>query len=157
MSNRVPSELRLLGDLFQACDPMPGHLLGAAYAAAGTRKWRGAASLELVGDSAEAPVATRASARTESRVLTFLMPGRVLEVDLTPMVTGVFRASGMVISRAGQGVPSGELVVRHPAGQQSARLDKHGAFTVHDVPSGPLSLAFQPTGAAPAVADWFVC
>ena len=157
MSSRVPSELSLLHDLFQACDPTPDHLLGAAYAAAHTRSWRGAVSLELVGDSAEAPVATRAGARTEPRVLTFLMPGRVLEVDLTPTVMGVFRASGMVISRAGQGVPSGEIVLRHPTGQQSERLDKHGAFTVHDVPSGPLSLAFQPAGAAPAVADWFVC
>ncbi|GAB3293779.1 hypothetical protein [Parasphingorhabdus pacifica] len=156
MTARTPSELRVLRDLFQVCDPTPDHLLGAAYAAH-ARGWSGAVPLALVGDSTDTSVATRARATTESRVLTFTMPGRILEVDLVPTVPGVFRAAGMVISRAGQGAPSGEVVLRTPGGQQSERLDRHGAFTVDDVPSGPLSMVFQPTGAQPAVADWFVC
>lgn len=159
MSRRIPVELRALRDLFHRCDPTPDHMVHAAYAAAArVREWGGGVALELVGDSAEAPVPTRAGAqRSESRVLTFLMPGRVLEIDLVPTVDGMFRASGMVISRAGQGIPEGEVVLRYPDGQQSGQLDKHGGFTVHDVPSGPLSMVFRPASAPAAVADWLVC
>lgn len=159
MSRRMPIELRMLRDVFQACDPPPGHVLAAAYgAAARAQEWRGAVALELVGDSAEAPVPTRAGAgQPESRVLTFLMPGRVVEVDLVPTMSGVFRASGMVISRAGQGVPVGEVVLRHPSGHQVGPLDEHGGFAVQDVPSGPLSLVLRSRSAPPAVADWIVC
>ena len=161
MSPRMPPELRVLRDLFHLSDPVPGHVRSAGYAAAGLARGRsGAGTLELVGDSADAPAPVRAAgapAVAEPRVLTFLMPGRIVELDLVPQVEGLFQASGMVVSRAGQGRPQGEVVLRHPEGQCVAELDSFGAFRTSDVPAGPLGLVLRPAGAAPAVADWLIC
>ncbi|MFR9730355.1 hypothetical protein ACL03H_14095 [Saccharopolyspora sp. MS10] len=161
MSPRIPAELRVLRDLFHLSDPAPGHVRDAGYAAAGLARGRsGAATLELVGDSAEEPAPVRAGNATaiaEPRVLTFLMPGRIVELDLVPQVEGLFRASGMVVSRSGQGRPQGEVVLRHPAGRCVAELDSFGAFHVSDVPAGPLGLVLRAAGSAPAVADWLLC
>ncbi|MGW0891802.1 hypothetical protein [Saccharopolyspora sp. NPDC002578] len=162
MSPRMPAELRVLRDLFQLCDPPPGQVRTAAYAAAGLARGRAdAAALELVGDSADAPAPVRSSASgpgdPEPRVLTFLMPGRIVELDLVPMVQGLFRASGMVISRSGQGRPEGDVLLRHPGGECVAELDEFGAFRATDVPAGPLGVVFRQVGSTPAVADWLVC
>ncbi|MCA1283492.1 hypothetical protein [Saccharopolyspora sp. 7B] len=162
MSPRMPAELRVLRDLFELRDPAPVRVRDAAYAAAGLARARsGAAALELVGDSADAAAAVRSGGAApdpaEPRVLTFLMPGRIVELDLVPTVPGLFRAAGMVISRSGQGRPEGDVLFRHPGGQCVAELDVAGAFRVTDVPTGPLGLVFRPVGAAPAVADWLVC
>jgi hypothetical protein len=158
MNHSIFSELAILRDLFHACDPAPGSMVTAAYRAARiARDWREAGTLELIGDSADAPPAKTRSGRVEPRVLTFATPGRIIEMDLTPTTPDALRASGMVISRAGQGIPSGDVVVRHPDGVCSGALDEHGAFRVEGIPSGPLSVVFRPDRATPAVADWFVC
>ncbi|MGP4015142.1 hypothetical protein [Saccharopolyspora sp. 5N708] len=158
MNQRMPAELRRLRELFQSCDPIPEHALTGAYAAVRQRSAdRDSEVLKLVGDSAESMASVRASGRPEPRVLTFAMPGRVLEMDLIPTVGGQYRASGMVLNRAGQAPPVGEVVLRHPGGECSGSLDEHGAFRVADVPRGPLSVVFRPVRSAPAVADWLVC
>ncbi|GAA4853315.1 hypothetical protein [Saccharopolyspora rosea] len=154
----LPSELHGLRDLFQNCDPVPEHVLDAAYSAVG-RRWdvSDQAVLELVGDSAEATTTVRSAAGPEPRVLTFLMPGRILEMDLVPTVQGMCRASGMVVNRAGHTPPTGDVVLRHSAGHSAGELDAHGAFRVEDVPRGPLSVVYRPLRSAPAIADWLVC
>jgi hypothetical protein len=160
MRFRIPPELQALRDLFHIHDPAPDRMLAAGYAAADlAREWRGSGALELVGDSADvpAPAKVRAGHRPESRVLTFAMPGRIIEMDLVPTTPGMLSASGMVISRAGQGVPAGDVALRHPGGHRQGGLDEHGGFRVDDVPAGPLSVVFRPTRSTPVVADWFVC
>ncbi|MEU6127575.1 hypothetical protein ABZ805_00240 [Saccharopolyspora sp. NPDC047091] len=162
MSPRMPAELRVLRDLFELRDPAPGRVRDAGYAAAGLARSRsGAASLELVGDSADAAAAVRSGSATaepaEPRVLTFLMPGRIVELDLVQTVPGLFRAAGLVISRAGQRRPAGDVLFRHAGGECVAELDEAGAFRVADVPAGPLGVVFRSAGAAPAVADWLIC
>ncbi|MGW3468313.1 hypothetical protein ACWDKQ_07520 [Saccharopolyspora sp. NPDC000995] len=157
MNQRIPVELRGLRDLFRSCDPIPEQALAGAYAAMAQRSpIEDPVVLKLVGDSAESLARVR-SGQPEPRVLTFAMPGRVLEVDLVPTVGGLYRASGMVLNRAGQAPPVGEVVLRHPAGECAGPLDEYGAFRVADVPRGPLSVVFRPVRSAPAVADWLVC
>jgi hypothetical protein len=158
MNWRIPSEFRRLREIFQTCDPVPEQAVAAAYAAM-ERKWdrREAGVLELVGDSAEAPARVRSGGGPTPRVLTFMMPGRVLEMDLVPTIEGMYRASGMVMNRAGHTPPAGEVVLRHSAGECRGALDEHGAFRVADVPRGPLSVVFRPVRSAPAIADWLVC
>jgi hypothetical protein len=158
MNQWMPAELRRLRELFQSCDPVPEHALAGAYAAMARRSsHQDPVVLKLVGDSAESLASVRSSARPEPRVLTFAMPGRVLEIDLVPTVAGHYRASGIVLNRAGQAPPAGEVVLRHPAGECAGSLDEHGAFRVADVPRGPLSVVFRPDRSSPAVADWLVC
>lgn len=159
MNMATSPELTALRDFFRTHDPLPGSVVAAAYRAPQlVRQWRGAGTLELIGDSTDVPVPARTrSWRAEPRVLTFAMPGRVIEMDLTPTTPGAFRASGMVISRAGQGVPTAEIAVRHPNGVCLGELDEYGAFRVEDIPGGPLSVVFRPHRTTPAVADWFVC
>ncbi|MEV5541110.1 hypothetical protein AB0L13_30140 [Saccharopolyspora shandongensis] len=157
MSRWMPSELRRLREIFQSCDPVPERALAGAYSAMARRSPHlDRVALELVGDSAESSARVR-SGRPEPRVLTFAMPGRVLEIDLVPTVAGQYRASGMVLNRAGHAAPAGEVVLRHPAGECAGPLDEHGAFRVPDVPRGPISVVFRPLRSAPAVADWLVC
>lgn len=161
MNTTMPAELRALRELFQTCDPVPEHALDAAYAAgrlvaSGNAPATG--ELELVSDSADSPALVRVGAAgRDTRVLTYVMPGRVLELDLVPTVPGMLRASGIVISRAGQKVPTGAVALRHPDGQRSGALDGHGAFRVDDVPAGPLSVSLLPNGSTPVIADWLVC
>jgi hypothetical protein len=159
MSFPIPPELRALRKFFHAHDPVPERVVTAGYAAAElARECDGTGTLELVSDSAETPTKVRSSSGSSpTRVLTFAMPGRILEMDLVPTTPGMFRATGMVISRAGQGIPTGDVAVRHPFGQCTGGLDQHGGFRVEDVPSGPMSVVFRPTRATPAIADWFVC
>ncbi|RCW46946.1 hypothetical protein DFQ14_101286 [Halopolyspora algeriensis] len=116
--------------------------------------------LELVSDSAQAPASGALRCRPagrETRELTFVLPGRLVELDLVSTVPGMFRACGMVISRAGQTVPTGEVVLRHPEGQCVGELDSHGGFRVEDVPAGPLSVVLRTARSGCAVADWLVC
>lgn len=156
---RFPGELRALRELFQSCDPAPPRIVGAAYAAVSrAREWTGSGVLELVSDSADDPARTavRAGEPVEARSLTFVVPGRVVELDLVPVVPGMLCASGVVISRAGQ-PPAGELVVRHVDGQSAGELDEHGTFRVDDIPSGPVSPVLRTGGSEAAVADWLVC
>ncbi|QGK71695.1 hypothetical protein GIY23_21170 [Allosaccharopolyspora coralli] len=159
MSDAKFAELRALRAWFEQTDPAPPHRAQAAYAALDVAaRPAGAGALELVGDSAEERVPTRTAARAaESRVLTFLMPGRLVELDLVPTLPGSYRASGVVVSRAGQGVTSGDVALRHPGGERAAVLDPYGAFAVEDVPRGPISVVLRPAGAEPAVAEWLVC
>lgn len=152
-------ELRALRELFQTCDPAPRGALVAAYAAA-NQAGRGERALELVGDSADEPAAARVRGgriAPRPRVLTFMMPGRIVEVDLTSSMPGMIRARGLVVNRSGQTAPSGRLVLHHPDGEASGPLDRYGAFQVDDVPRGPVRVAFHPTGHDPVVADWLVC
>lgn len=155
----ISPELAALRDFFRTYDPLPASVVAAAYRAPGlAREWRGVGTLELIGDSTDVPVPTRTrSWRAEPRVLTFATPGRVIEMDLIPTTPGALRASGMVIGRAGQGVPPAEIAVRHPRGVCLGEVDEYGAFRVEDIPGGPLSVVFRPLHAMPAVADWFVC
>lgn len=157
---KLPGELRALRELFQSCDPVPARVVDTAYAAVSrAREWSGSAALELVSDSADAPVpaAVRAGEhRVESRSLTFVVPGQVVELDLVPVVPGTLRAKGVVISRTGH-PPAGELVVRHVDGESAGELDEHGAFRVEDIPNGPVSPVLRTGGSQAAVADWLVC
>ncbi|MFC7341550.1 hypothetical protein [Saccharopolyspora griseoalba] len=156
MRQRTPAEIRSLRELFTTEDPVPESVLTASYAAIARRaRERESGSLSLVGDSAEEPVGVRSGARP--RVLTFAMPGRVLELDLVPMTCGLYRVSGMVLSRAGHAPPSGEVVLRRPDGEHRGVLDEQGAFEVPDVPRGPVSVVYRPERAEPAFADWLVC
>ena len=161
MSRGGIPELQTLRALFELCDPAPPGVLGAAYAAMGQLgSLSGDPALELVGDSGDEPVRSRIRAGKRAvspRVLTFTMPGRIVEMDLVTTTPGTFRANGLVLSRAGQGVPAGELVSRHPEGRCASSLDDHGGFCVDDVPRGPVSVAFHPAQSAPVVADWMVC
>lgn len=160
MKPRIPTELRALRELFHACDPAPERVVNAAYtASARVREWCGSGVLELVSDSADAPVPSRVRGprdAPEPRVLTFMTPGRVIEMDLVPALPGLLRATGMVISKAGHAA-AGELVVRHPEGELVGALDEHGTFRVEDIPSGPLSLVFRTARSEPVIADWLVC
>ncbi|GAA2818936.1 hypothetical protein [Saccharopolyspora taberi] len=158
MRIRPPFELRVLRELFQTRDPAPERAVESAYAAA-SRRWadRGAAVLRLIGDSADTPGKTRTSATAEARVLTFAMPGSLLEVDLVPTVQGMYRATGLVLASSGQGTPSGDVVLRHATGECVGELDDQGGFEVDDVPRGPLSVVLRQDEAAPAVTDWLVC
>ncbi|WP_433870433.1 hypothetical protein [Saccharopolyspora sp. CA-218241] len=151
-----PEELRALREIFQSCDPVPQRAVDAAYAAVRFRSGTSTSALELVADSVDEPAPVR-SWGPASRVLTFLMPGRIVELELVPTVPGLYRVSGLVINRAGQSRPGGRLAVRHPAGERAAELDEHGAFAVPDVPRGPISVVFQAPRSAPAIADWLVC
>lgn len=163
MNRRMPPELLALRELFRTCDPAPEHVVAGAYGAPELVRNSSdpdAATLELVGDSADAPAseALRSwSAGRETRALTFALPGRIVELDLVSTVPGVFRACGMVISRAGRTVPTGEVALRHPAGQCVGELDAHGGFRVEDVPAGPLSVMLRTTRSGCAVADWLIC
>ncbi|QUH05337.1 hypothetical protein HUO13_35220 [Saccharopolyspora erythraea] len=158
MRVRPPAELRVLRDLFETCDPAPQRLVEAAYAAA-SRKWSGGGStaLRLVGDSADAPARTRRAGMCDARVLTFAMPGRMLEMDLIPTTEGLFRAVGLVLGRPGHSAPAGDVVLRHATGESVGALDERGGFAVDDVPRGPLSVVFRQERSTPAVADWLVC
>ncbi|RRO13105.1 hypothetical protein EIL87_26025 [Saccharopolyspora rhizosphaerae] len=157
MMQRIPAELRRLRDLFQTCDPVPDRVLADSYAAVAMRApARDRGELTLVGDSADERVGVRTGGQ-QKRVLTFAMPGRVLEMDLAPTARGLVQVSGLVLNRSGQEPPTGEVVLRHPAGERSGELDRYGAFQVNDVPRGPLSVAFRPERAEPAIADWLVC
>lgn len=163
MSARVPAELLALRELFHARDPAPHHAVAGAYAARELVRdsdTSDVVALELVGDSAEGPApATLRShpGQRETRTLTFVLPGRVVELDLVSTVPGMFRAFGVVISRAGQGMPAGQVTLRHPDGQSVGELDSHGGFRVDDVPAGPLSVKLRTEGSRSAVADWLVC
>ena len=133
MSAEIPPELRVLRDLFTTTDPVPSHLVEAGYAAPGLVRDRddAAVRLELVSDSADMSSSTRLCGqrgRTGSRVLTFMMPGRIVEIDLVRSAARTLRATGIVISRAGQGVPAGLVAVRYPGGQCAGELD--GSTTV---------------------------
>ncbi|GAA2329321.1 hypothetical protein GCM10009854_00080 [Saccharopolyspora halophila] len=156
MKQRMPTEIHRLRELFTTEDPVPEKVLAASYAAVAVRSESAdPVPLQLVGDSAEEPVGTRSGA--QPRVLTFAMPGRVLELDLMPITCGLYRVSGMVLARAGDAPPSGEIVLRRPDREYRGVLDEHGAFEVSDVPRGPVSVVFRPERAEPAVADWLVC
>ncbi|MER7013231.1 hypothetical protein ABT324_17575 [Saccharopolyspora sp. NPDC000359] len=158
MSAGMPGELRRLRDLFQSCDPVPERALAGAYAAMSRRAdYQDPVPLQLIGDSAESLAKVRSLGPPEPRVLTFAMPGRVLELDLAPVAEDRYRVSGMVLNRAGGAPPSGDVVLRHRAGECASVLDDHGAFGAADVPRGPLSVVFWPLRSAPAVADWLVC
>jgi hypothetical protein len=156
---KVPWELSGLRRLFDSRDPVPDSVVLAALAAPNTvRGWSGAEQLELVDDSAEAPVSANVrSWPGKSRVLTFAAGTRVIEMDLASTAPGLMRASGMVLNRNDPGVPSGGVVLRHPSGQCGSPLDEHGRFLVDDVPRGPLSVVFRTDRSAPAVADWLIC
>ncbi|MDR7302316.1 hypothetical protein [Haloactinomyces albus] len=159
----MPSELLALGELFRTCDPAPEHAMAGAYGASELARNgidSDALALELVSDSAEAPAAEALRSwpgGRETRELTFVLPGRVVELDLVSTVPGMFRATGMVISRAGQAVPTGAVALRHPAGQCVGELDAHGGFRIDDVPAGPLSVLLRTARSGCAVADWLVC
>jgi hypothetical protein len=159
MSSSMPPELAALRDFFHTYDPAPGSVVTAAYQAADVAGYCPAAdALELIGDSGDAPAPGKTrSGRPESRVLTFAIPGRIIEMDLGFTTPGTLRATGMVISRAGQGVPKGVVALRHPFGLCTGELDGHGAFRVEEIPSGPLSVVYQPHRGVPVVADWLVC
>ncbi|WP_406688510.1 hypothetical protein REH65_18820 [Saccharopolyspora sp. ID03-671] len=157
MNQRIPAELRKLRELFQTEDPVPERVLAGSYAAVAMRtSGRDRGELKLVGDSADERVGVRTGG-PQNRVLTFAMPGRVLEMDLVPAASGLVTVSGLVLNKAGQASPTGEIVLRHPAGERSGELDRHGAFQVTDVPRGPLSVVYRPERAEPAFADWLVC
>ncbi|MER5391579.1 hypothetical protein [Saccharopolyspora sp. NPDC002686] len=158
MNPQLPSELRGLRDLFQSCDPVPDRALAGAYAAMSRRSgYRDPVALQLIGDSAESLAQVRSIGPPEPRVLTFAMPGRVLELDLLPVEDDRYEVSGMVLNRAGGAPPAGDVVLRHRVGECAGSLDEHGAFRVGDVPRGPLSVVFRPLRSEPAVADWLVC
>ncbi len=161
MSDFVPDELRVLRTVFQLCDPVPECALDAAYAAARFVSSEGSPAtevLELVADSADTPgpALTRGADRT-SRVLTYALPGRVLEMDLIPTVPGMLTARGIVLDRAGSHGLGASVTLRHPDGDHTGVLDRHAAFRIDDVPAGPLSVMLRPTGSTPLVADWLVC
>ncbi|RKT84882.1 hypothetical protein SAMN05421805_10174 [Saccharopolyspora antimicrobica] len=158
MNGGLPSELRELRELFRCSDPVPERALAGAYAAMSRRMaYQDADSLRLIGDSAESSAKVRSIGPAEPRVLTFAMPGRVLELDLAPVAEDRYQVSGLVLNRAGGTPPTGDVVLRHRSGECAGALDEHGAFRVLDVPRGPLSVVFRPLRSAPAVADWLVC
>lgn len=158
MSAGLPSELRELADLFRSCDPVPERALAGAYAAMSRRAgYQDPVSLRLIGDSAESWAKVRSIGLPEPRVLTFAMPGRVLELELAPVEEDRYQVSGLVLNRAGGAPPTGGVVLRHRSGECAGALDEHGAFQVPDVPRGPLSVVFRPLRSAPAVTDWLVC
>lgn len=162
MNPPFPPELRALREILVECDPAPPSVAEGGYAAPEVAgEWRNSDSvpLELVSDSADMPSPTRfvsRPVRLRPRVLTFMTPGRIVEVELVTTLPRLMQASGIVISRAGQGVPEGHLVIRHPAGERNGELDRHGAFQIDDLPRGPLSVVFRPAGGTPAIADWIV-
>lgn len=157
MGSRFPAELQSLRRFFQQYDPAPEHTVAAAYAALGRRFGAGATALELVADSAADQSRVRSTSGPQPRVLTFAMPGRVLELGLVPGRSGTFHASGMVLNRAGHTPPDGEVVIRHPRGSCRGDLDEYGVFEVDGVPRGPISVVLQSRCSAPAVTDWLVC
>lgn len=160
MIPRMPAELRVLREMFHRGDPLPDRMLDAAYAAAGRRHgFDRHTGLELIGDSAQDPGRTRSdSAGPDTRVLTYLMPGRIVEVDLVPLHEDVFRASGIVLDHLRDGPAQGEVLLRSADEQHAIGLDEMGRFGTADVTAGPLSVIFHPAGEpAPAVADWLVC
>ena len=157
MKQSIPAELRRLREMFQTQDPVPDRVLADSYAAVARRgSGRDRGELKLVGDSADELVGVRCGG-PQPRVLTFAMPGRVLEMDLVPTAAGLVTVSGLVLNRAGQATPTGEVVLRHPDGERIGALDGHGAFEVTEVPRGPLSVGFRPERAEAAIADWLVC
>lgn len=159
MRPRMPAELRVLGEMFQRGDPVPDRMRDLAYAAGRRRGIDHGSGLELIGDSAEDLTRTRSGgAEPDVRVLTYLMPGRIVEVDLVPLREGLFEASGIVLDEVRGGPARGEVLLRTAAEQHAAELDADGRFGTAEVQAGPLSVVFHPAGEQrPAVADWLVC
>lgn len=151
---RKPPELRELGELLDACDPVPPEALHTAYAAV-RRRWSGRArTLSLVGD-----VMRTSSVRSggSARVLTFRMATYVIEMDVCQTCPDWCSISGSVVHAEGVDAPGGDVVVRHAAGDSAAELDEFGGFHLSSVARGPVSVVCRPEWELPAVANWLVC
>ncbi|MHA6801490.1 hypothetical protein [Bounagaea algeriensis] len=151
---RKPPELRELGELLDACDPVPPEALHTAYAAVRRRWSERARTLSLVGDAVRT-----SSVRSggSARVLTFRMATHVLEMDVCQTCPDWCSVSGSALLADGVDAPDGDVVLRHAAGDSAAELDEFGGFHLSAVARGPLSVVFRPEGELPAVADWLVC
>lgn len=165
MSTRKPFELRSLGEMFRERDAVPESAVTAAYAAIGRSAHTARTTeLALIADSADSareetpePEGAGYEIDDPARTLAFALPGRVIELELIPNGAKQFRARGMVVSRAGQPVPSGTFALRHNRGEAGGKLDACGGFVVDQVPAGPLSVRFITTSGVVAISDWFVC
>ncbi|MBE9374840.1 hypothetical protein IQ251_10340 [Saccharopolyspora sp. HNM0983] len=152
MRKRTPPELAALRTVFESGDPVPGAVVAAAYAAGGYASGP-VPGLELVADSAQA--ARRVRSRT--RELTFTTAERTLDMDLVPARRGFLLATGIVLEHAGAVALGSSVVVRHPRGECSGKLDEHGSFRIAGIPRGPISVVLRPGCGAAAGADWLVC
>lgn len=145
--DELVAELRTL---YEAIDPVPGHVVDAAEA---SLTWHtiDAELAELVADSAEAPLVGVRShlSPTGSRLLTFEGHGLLVEVEVNSL--------GATRRLLGQLVPprAAEIEVRWPGGSMVRSADEVGHFTADDVPPGPVSLMCRFTGTgAPVATSW---
>ncbi|WP_017976961.1 hypothetical protein [Actinopolyspora halophila] len=158
MSAAPPPELNLLGKLFLAGDPTPRRALASAYRAVEKLLGGQAPNARLVPLSDTAELASGLDEGADGpRVLTFGVPGRVVELELVATGPGLLRAGGMVLSRTGQSQAGGVLSVRHGAGESHDVLDDCGGFLVRGIAAGPVSVLFRSRWGFGAATDWFAC
>lgn len=146
--DELVAELRTL---FEATDPVPGHVVEAAEA---SLTWRtiDAELAELVADSAEAPLVGVRShpSPTGSRLLTFEGNGLVVEVEVNTL--------GDTRRLLGQLVPprAAEVEVRWPGGSIVDSTDEVGHFSADAIPGGPVSLVCRFTDTGTSVATSWI-
>ncbi|GAA3723541.1 hypothetical protein [Salinactinospora qingdaonensis] len=131
-------------------DPMPAEL--PAKARVGYRARRPEADVaDLVDDSATDPprgVRELSAFGEGTRLLTFATPDVHVRLEIT--------SRDRLCDIVGQLTPggAGTVEVRWDDGATTATVDTAGAFVVHNIPPGPMSIVFHRTGQSPLATRW---
>jgi hypothetical protein len=128
---------------FSVLDPAPPALLVTGRTAL-RHHLPHAALAELTADQDAATAGVRSRA---TRLLTFTLPGTLIEVEVS---------GDRVLEMFGRLMPPtrAKVLVRHPEGERRAETDGDGHFAVEGIPSGPVSLVFGLPDETAVVTSW---
>jgi len=126
--------LRDLSRVTNELDPIPEHVLAAAYAAIG---WRtiDAELAELIADSAIDEPALLVRGAAQPRSLTFEAPGLTIELEAEHAADDDLHLSGQLVPPQ-----PAEVTIRQGEALLALRADDRGRFAAHGIVPGPLSL-----------------
>jgi hypothetical protein len=140
--------IELLGHAMAAADPVPAHVMEAAYETMSAETFE-AELARLVFDSAtDELVGVRGSADT-TRQVTFSAPG--VEIEIMVMSEGERRLVGQLVPPQ-----NATIELRHGGDVRETGSDNLGRFQFGNVPTGEIRLAITTEDGSKVMTEWLV-